>query len=81
MKPKSDTIRFDLMNIQPQPNSYDCGVFAIACATELVHGCEPVLCNWDISKTQNWDISKMGEHLLVSLEMGFLDCFPCTKKR
>ena len=73
MKPKSDTIRFDLMNIQSQPNSYDCGVFAIACATELVHGCEPVLCNWDISK--------MREHLLVSLEMGYLDRFPCTKKR
>ena len=33
MKPKSDTIRFDLINIQPQPNSYDCGVFVIACAT------------------------------------------------
>ena len=39
----------------------------------LVHGCEPVLCNCDISK--------MREHLIVFLEKGFLDNFPCTKSR
>ena len=72
-KPKPDAIFFDLMNIQTQPNANDCGVFAIACATELVHGCDPVLCNWEILK--------MRQHLLISLEKGYLDRFPCTKKR
>ena len=31
-------IRFDIMNVSPQTNSQDCGVYAIAYATELAHG-------------------------------------------
>ncbi len=38
---------FRLVNIQRQPNSSDCGLFA---ATELVHGKNPILSYWDTSK-------------------------------
>ena len=38
MKPQSGTIKFDLVNVQSQPNGSDCGLFAIAFATELIHG-------------------------------------------
>lgn len=44
MKPNTNTLHFDLMNIQDQQNSYDCGVYAIAYATELAHGKDPILC-------------------------------------
>ena len=33
------------MNVVAQPNSYDCGVYALACATELAHGFDPVVCH------------------------------------
>ena len=31
----SDKITFDIMNVSPQTNAHDCGVYAIAFATEL----------------------------------------------
>ena len=71
--PKCDTYLFDLMNIQRQSNSSDCGLFVIACATELVHGCDPVLCMWDCSQ--------MRVHLLHCLEEKQMCRFPCTKRR
>ena len=36
------------MNIQKQPNGSDCGIFALACATELACGRDPILCEWDV---------------------------------
>ncbi len=42
--PVSSNFRFDVINIMPQPNSYDCGIFAIANATELLHGKNPTRC-------------------------------------
>ena len=44
LKPSCDVLLFDIMNIQTQP---DCGLFALACATELVHGFDPVLCSFN----------------------------------
>ena len=73
LKPTPDVFSFDLMNIQPQTNGNDCGLFAVACATELVHGFDPVSCHWDTPK--------MRQHLLVSLEKGYLDRFPCIKRK
>ena len=69
----SDTLRFEIMNIQVQNNSYDCGLFAVACATSIVHGVDPVLCQWDRSK--------MREHLICSFENKELTPFPITKER
>ena len=40
------------MNIQTQPNLNDCGLFALACATELVHGCDPVLWSFNNASMQ-----------------------------
>ena len=42
-----DVLPLDIMNVVAQPNEDDCGVHAIAYATELAHGADPVLCNWD----------------------------------
>ena len=57
------------MNIEAQPNGNDCGALSLACVTGLVHGCDPVLCSWDVPKMR---------HLL---EKGHLDRFPCTGQR
>ena len=46
-------------NIQCQPNASDCGVFAIAVSTEIVHGKDPML--------SYWNVSKMRLHLMESL--------------
>ena len=73
LQPKSETFFFDLMNIQSQPNGNDCGLFALACATELVHGYDPLLCNWDLTR--------MRMHLLMSLESSYMGRFPCIKQR
>ena len=69
MKPKADVVHFDLAYVQAQPNESDYGLFAIDSATELVHGCDPVLCHFDTSGVQ--------QHL----EKCHLSRFPCSKKR
>ncbi len=64
---------FRLVNIQRQPNSSDCGLFAISSATELVHGKNPIL--------SYWDTSKMRGHLMKCLEQEKIECFPQLKSR
>ena len=61
------------MNIELQPNSDDCGIFPLACATELACGHDPVLCSWNVEL--------MRSHLIKSLENGTLDSFPTVKRR
>ena len=61
------------MNVQWQRNDYDCGVFAIAYATELAHGGDPAL--------YNWDCTSMWSHLVNCLEQRKLDSFPKSEKR
>ena len=39
-------VTFDVRNLMSQPNSWDCGVFAIVNATELVFGHDPAKCQW-----------------------------------
>lgn len=39
-------IHFDLVNVETQPNTYDCVVYAIANATELAYSLDPALCLW-----------------------------------
>ena len=73
VQPKSDSLHFHLMNVQGQPNAYDCGVFAIAYATELVHSCDPV--------ASRWDIGTMRPHLLSCLEAGKMTRFPNSTRR
>lgn len=69
----SDVLRFDIMNVMAQPNSYDCGIHAIAYATELSYGFDPVVCDWDV---QN-----MRQHLLYCFKSGTLTRFPKVGQR
>ena len=49
-KPPTSPLHFDIVNMQIQENDDDCGLFAIASATELAYGRDPSTCNWDCSK-------------------------------
>ena len=73
IRPTCDRFSFDIINSQAQQNGSDCGLYAIACATELVHGAEPVLCHWDIPQ--------MRPHLIQCLTEGTMNRFPAIKKR
>ena len=44
IRPSCDVLTLRMPNIQHQPNSFDCGVFSIATATELALGRDPHLC-------------------------------------
>ena len=54
--------------VQQQGNGSDCGVFAIAFATCLVHLVDPV--------TVDFDIPKMRPHLISCFKSRFLHLFP-----
>ena len=56
------------MDMQKQPDSSSCGLFAIAVATALTHGLDPV--------KLKWDVSKMRRHLQDCLETRKLTNFP-----
>ena len=73
VKTKCDYLIFEIMNIQNQPNLDDCGFYAIACATELTHGHDPVMCKFDNAA--------MRSHLISCLEAGYLERFPCKGVR
>ena len=61
VRPESNFLYFDVVNIERQPNNYDCGLYSIACATELVHGFDPAQIRWDCAK--------MRKHLLACLDI------------
>ncbi len=72
-KSTSDTLRFDIMNVQGQTNSHDCGVHAIATATELTFNCDPVACKWNEGE--------MRQHLTQCLENDCITRFPTHATR
>ena len=57
---KKSVLHFDLLNVQQQPNSWDCGLFAVAFATELVHGRSPAC--------RHFDVKLLRPHLLDCLK-------------
>ena len=73
MKTRKKEIHFDLVNVMRQPNGSNCGLFAVAFATELAHGYDPALCLWDTAV--------MRQHLISCLENRHLSRFPCSKER
>ena len=73
LQPQEMQLTLDLMNVQHQTNLSDCGLFAIAFATELASQQSPLLCELDTSK--------MRSHLLTRLNDGVLKPFPYKKKR
>lgn len=70
-RPRQEVVQLGLANMQRQPDSSSCGLFAIAVATAIAHGNNPpICCNWE------WEASKMREHLRLSLEKEELHEFP-----
>ena len=73
IRPRCKEFRFDIVDTQRQTNASDCGIFAIAFATELIHHKSPALCEFDVSQ--------MRPHLIKCLEGGALSRFPLKKVR
>ena len=71
--PRYAKVLFDIVRVKLQPNLHDCGVYAIAIATELAQGRDPVLCVWKMEE--------MRKHLIFCLENGQFSQFPLLKKR
>ena len=69
----SQSINFKLMNSGIQPNTNNCGVYAIAFAVSLAFGKEPAYLHFDNSK--------MRSHLLNCLQSGVLTEFPCKPEQ
>jgi len=61
-----DKITFKVMNVQKQHNSYDCGLYALAIATSLLHGQDPTQLSFSDSRA----------HLLKCYKNGQITPFP-----
>ena len=61
-------ITLQYVAVQQQLGSYDCGLFALAFATSLVHGCDP-------AKTTFTQV-RMRQHLYQCINRGILSLFP-----
>ena len=72
-RPLTDTFRFDIINIMPQSNGLDCGLYAIGNATEILHGYNPIQCEYDTGV--------MRKHLIKCLEEGEIEQFPKMRVR
>ena len=72
-KPTSKQIRIQMVNIQRQPNINDCGLFALAVATDLVHYQDP--------QKHSYVISSMRPHLVKCIENGEVALFHRQRER
>ena len=68
-----DSILFINEKVQKQINSSDCGLFALAFATDLCHGVDP--------QTQAYDQENMRAHYVSCLESHEMVPFPKTSRR
>ena len=68
---EGNILHVQLANVQMQRNTHDCGLFAIANATTLAFGKNPV--------NQTYDSTKMRSHLIKCLENKEITPFPTTK--
>ena len=68
MRVDTDHIQIDLVDIRPQTNESDCGLYAIANAFELCAKRDPATCNWKEKC--------MRPHLLKCLENEAITRFP-----
>ena len=66
-----NNIHLQSINIQRQPNSRDCGLFAVAVAVELAQRRDPRFCYWDVSQIRS--------HLIQLLEINKITSFPLAK--
>ena len=74
LRPVTKSLAFDIVNVKQQNTSYDCGIFALAYATELALNKEPLSCNLssctDILRT----------HLLQCFEANKMAPFPQSQR-
>ena len=61
-------IRLNVMNVSRQPNTYDCGLYAIAFATSLLHGEDPTKLDF----VQN----RLRKHFGKCIDKGIISPFP-----
>ena len=73
VRPMKSKFMFDVMNVMTQVNLYDCGLHAIANATEILHGRNPCKCVWDTRR--------LREHLIKCLENRIMSRFPIVRER
>ena len=73
LRSPESSISIKLMNSDIQPNTNDCGVYAIAFAVSLAFGKEPAYLHFENSK--------MRSHLLNCLQSGVLTEFPCKPEK
>ena len=69
---KEAQLTVNMMEMQSQVGTSDCGCFAIACAAALCHGLNP--------SSLTWAQTKMRDHLDKCLTDGQLTLFPGKKK-
>jgi len=65
-------VEFTSVNMQVQEGNVDCGLFAIAVATDLAYGNDPVNIIFEQKKMRN--------HIFENLESGLLQPFPRLTK-
>ena len=68
-----DTVTFMNEKVQRQVDSNDCGLFALAFATDFCHGLDPAM--------QRYDQGSMRQHYVDCLENGTMVPFPKTTRR
>ena len=67
----SSQFKVNVMSVQQQPNAIDCGLFAIAFATDLLHGNSP--------SNVSYEHEKIRQHLLICLQQDSFTLFPRAK--
>lgn len=66
-------VKLNIQQVQQQGNSVDCGVFAVAYATSILHGQNP--------EDLNYDTYSLRQHLLTCISSGIFKPFPLSKLR
>ena len=68
-------LQVKIPRVQQQPNSYDCGLFAIANVVEFCFSPD------SFNPRIIYDVSKMRQHLIECLENGKMSAFPKEKEK
>lgn len=68
LRSEKSSVTINVINVQYQVGSCDCGLFAVAMAYDLCSGIDPHL--------RNYDQSRMREHLRLCFEQCELESFP-----
>ena len=64
----SSQFKVNAMSVQQQPNVFDCGIFAIAFATDLLYGNSP--------SNVSCEHEKIRKHLSICLQQSSFTSFP-----